>query len=276
MSATPPYLHPFVLPIEPVSPLREGGTDWYLPDTVGRAPAVVFVHGGPVPSDLQPRPTAWPVYKAYGSWAARAGFVGVTFDHGFTGLDALDRALGDIAEVIDSVRAHPRVDPDRLVLWGFSGAGMLLGPWLADPPVFLRGIAASYPACRPLQPVQNPPVTMAEAVATAADLPLLLTRVGLERAEVAETVSEFVAAATASHARLDVIDVPQGVHGFDNQEDTKEARAAIRKAMTWVSGRLRDQDGRLGALVVDRPPVSSHRWRATRRSGRAGHVHRAS
>ncbi|MEJ7689988.1 MAG: hypothetical protein WKF76_05900 [Nocardioidaceae bacterium] len=82
----------------------------------------------------------------------------MTFDHGFTGLDALDRALGDVAGVIDSVRAHPRVDPDRVVLWGFSGAGMLLGPWLADPPAFLRGVAASYPTCRPLQPVQDPPV----------------------------------------------------------------------------------------------------------------------
>ncbi len=242
MNPTPAYLQPFILPIEPVEPVRERATDWYLPAADGRAPAVVFIHGGPVPPALQPRPTGWPVYEAYGSWAAGAGFVGVTFDHGFTGLDALDRALGDIAEVIDIVRTHPRVDPHRLVLWGFSGAGMLLGPWLADPPPFLRGVAASYPACRPLQPVQDPPLTMAEGVATAGDLPLLLTRVGLERAEVAETVSEFVAAAQAANARLDIVDVGQGQHGFDNQDDTEQARAAIRAAMTWVNSRLGGED----------------------------------
>ena len=78
MSATPPYLHPFVLPIEPVEPVREDAIDWYLPAAGGRAPAVVFIHGGPVPPDLQPPPTGWPVFQGYGAWAARAGLVGVS------------------------------------------------------------------------------------------------------------------------------------------------------------------------------------------------------
>lgn len=239
MSATPPYLHPFVLPIEPVEPVREDAIDWYLPAAGGRAPAVVFIHGGPVPPDLQPPPTGWPVFQGYGAWAARAGLVGVTFDHGFTALSALDDAQADIERVVETVRGHARVDGDRVLLWGFSGGGMLLGRWIASPPGWLRGVAATYPCCRPLEEVPHQQVGMADAVASAGDLPLLLTRVGLEREALAQTVAELVDAAHETGARLDIVDVPNGHHGFDHRDDTEESHEAICAAMTWVERTVR-------------------------------------
>ncbi|MEJ7689989.1 MAG: hypothetical protein WKF76_05905 [Nocardioidaceae bacterium] len=76
---------------------------------------------------------------------------------------------------------------------------------------------------------------MAEAAASAGDLPLLLTRVGLERAEVAETVVGVRRgrARRRTHGSTSST-CSKGHHGFDNQDDTEEARAAIRTAMTWV------------------------------------------
>jgi acetyl esterase/lipase len=238
---TPPFLLPFVLTVDRVEPVREGTVDWYLPaEDPGRVPAVVFVHGGPVPPWLEPKPREWPSYRAYGAWAAGAGFVGVTFDHGFSAYDheALALAVSEIGQVVDSVRAHPRVDPDRVVLWGFSGAGMLLGPWLTEPAPWLRGVALSYPCLRPLEPVADPPVGAADAVASAGDLRLLLTRAGLERDEIVPTVTEFVAAAESAGARLDVIDVPHGHHGFDQVDPGAESQQAVRTAMSWVVDRL--------------------------------------
>lgn len=237
---TPPYLLPFVLPVKPVEPLRDGAVDWYLPsaDVDARRPAVVFVHGGPVPPWLVPKPRAWPSYQGYAAWAARAGFVGVTFDHGFSGYDAFATALADIEHAVEATRTHPRVDPDRIVLWGFSGAGMLLGHWLQETPSWLQGLAATYPCCRPLEEVESAPVAMADAVAEAGDLPILLTRVGLEGDQVAATVTEFVAAAERAGARLDLIDVPHGHHGFDQVDPGEESQVAVRAAMSWVADRL--------------------------------------
>ncbi len=246
---TPPFLLPLVLPVEAVEPVREGALDWYLPpgppglpgdSGPGLVPAVVFVHGGPVPDWLEPKPRAWPSYRAYGAWAARSGFVGVTFDHGFDGYEAFDVALDDIGAAVEATRAHPRVDPEQIVIWGFSGAGMLLGRWLANPPGWLRGVAVSYPCCRPLETVTSAPLSMAEAVDDAGVLPILLTRVGLERDEVAATVDEFVAAATAAGARLAIIDVPNGQHGFDQIDPGEESQDAVRGAMAWVAARLED------------------------------------
>ncbi len=235
---TPPFLRPFVLPVVPWQPVREGNVDWYLPSTSGPAPAVVFVHGGPVPDWLEPKPRAWPSYQAYGAWAAGAGLVGVTFDHPFSSVDAWPKAQVEIERVVEATRARPDVDPDRIVVWGFSGGGTLLGRWITRPEPWLRGVAASYPLCRPLDELPVAPVTMAAAVLSAGDLPLLLTRVGRERDEIAETVAEFVEAADEAGARLDVIDVPDGHHGFDQLADTEESRRAIRAAMDWVAARL--------------------------------------
>lgn len=44
-------------------------------------PAVVFVHGGPVPEGNHPEPRDWHGFVGYATVAARAGLVGLTFNH---------------------------------------------------------------------------------------------------------------------------------------------------------------------------------------------------
>src|SRR5687768_12474003 len=78
-----PFLSPFVLPVVEVARRREGIVDIYTPlgaDHLPR-PAIVFIHGGPLPPELQPKPRDWPVFTGYGSFAASRGVVGVTLDH---------------------------------------------------------------------------------------------------------------------------------------------------------------------------------------------------
>jgi hypothetical protein len=51
---------------------REGTLDVYRPagSDGGLRPVVIFVHGGPLPPDLQPTPRDWPIYRGYGALAA--------------------------------------------------------------------------------------------------------------------------------------------------------------------------------------------------------------
>jgi hypothetical protein len=72
------------------------------------------------------------------------------------------------------------------------------------------------------------PLLPADAVAHAADLPIVLTRAGREDPGVAEGVAAFVDA--AAKARLRLIDVPHGRHGFDTLDDDDDSRAAITAA----------------------------------------------
>jgi hypothetical protein len=78
-----------------------------------------------------------------------------------------------------------------------------------------------------------------DALASAGRLPILLTGVGRERAEIAATVEAFIAAADHHRTNLDVIDVPEGRHGFDTLDHTESSRSAVTQAMSWVITNLR-------------------------------------
>ncbi|MGW4194701.1 alpha/beta hydrolase [Streptomyces sp. NPDC005004] len=240
----PLHLRPFVLDVPERPRERTGRVDLHLPDSPPEAdadaypprPAVVFVHGGPVPVSRRPTPRDWPLYTGHARYAASQGVVGVTVDHGLHALTDYARAAADLEAAVDLVRAHPRVDADRIALWFFSGGGLLMSDWLAAPPPWLRCVAASYPALAPL-PGWNAvdarfrPVT---AVRSAGKLPVVLSRVGLEHASIADTVTEFLTAARAAGTRVVTVDVPSGHHGFDVADPTDESRRAVVSAHRQV------------------------------------------
>jgi acetyl esterase/lipase len=140
------------------------------------------------------------------------------------------------------------VDPQRIALWFFSGGGLLAADWLAAPPSWLRCVAATYPVLAPLPGWDGVAARFrpAAAVAAAGQLPVVLTRVERERAEIAATVAEFLAAARSARAAVEVIDVPGGHHGFETIDHTEPARQAVRSAVRSVLGHLRGRSERAG------------------------------
>ncbi|MEU5049026.1 alpha/beta fold hydrolase [Streptomyces sp. NPDC021096] len=236
----PSHLRSFLLDVPERPRERVGRVDLHLPDADGPRPAVVFVHGGPIPPGAQPTPRDWPTFVGYGRYVAGLGAVGVTLDHRLHDLGDYGRAAEDVAAAVELVRADPRVDADRVALWFVSGGGLLSADWLATPPPWLRCVAATYPILAPL-----PNWTLVEdrfrpatAVRTAGELPIVLTRVGLEHPELAATVAEFVAAAEDCAANLEVIDVPLAHHGFETIDHTEQTRDAVKHAVRSVLGHL--------------------------------------
>jgi acetyl esterase/lipase len=230
---TQPFLQPFVLEVSDVDRTRRGSVDVYGGGAGERRPAVVFVPGGPLPPELRPTPRDWPVYVGYGSLAAGTGLVGVTVDHRLHSPADYPTAAADVAAAVEQVRALPEVDAERVALWFFSGGGLLSADWLAEPPAWLRCVALTYPLLAPMPGWDVDP--RFRPAAASAELPVLLTRVGLERPEVAATVAEFVVAAD----QVEIIDVPDGQHGFDMLDHTEDSRDAVRAAMSWVAAALR-------------------------------------
>ncbi|MFJ8001220.1 alpha/beta fold hydrolase [Streptomyces sp. NPDC096310] len=243
--ARPAHLGPFLLDAPEDAPgggqERTEHTTLYFPRAEGPRPAVVLVHGGPLPADTSPTPRDWPVFTGYGRYVASLGAVGVTVDHRLYGLTDYARAAGDVAAAVDLVRADPRVDGERVALWFFSGGGLLLADWLAAPPPWLRCVAATYPVLAPIPGwgLVEPRFRPAATVGSAGGLPIVLTRVGRERPEIAATVEEFLSAAGGGGARVEVIDVPLARHGFETLDDAEpeaaeQARRAVERAVRSV------------------------------------------
>ncbi|MEV4744238.1 dienelactone hydrolase family protein [Streptomyces sp. NPDC049555] len=233
----PTHLRPFLLDVPEVPHERHGNVDLYLPPGAdGPLPAIVFVHGGPVPAGAQPSPRDWPTFVGYGRYAAEQGVVGVTLDHRLHDVGDYERAAADVAAAVALVRADPRVDGDRVGLWFFSGGGPMTADWLAAPPEWLRCVAATYPILAPLPNwgLVGDRFRPASVIASAGRLPILLTRVGLEMPEIAATVEEFVAAAKDCGANLEIIEAPHAHHGFETRDVTDESRTVVRQAMRGV------------------------------------------
>ncbi|MCW3844500.1 hypothetical protein ONA70_30880 [Micromonospora yasonensis] len=229
----------FVLspPAGPVE--RHDQVDLYPPPRAGRQPAVVVAHGIPLPPDA-PDPREWLLYRGYGALLAEQGVVAALARLTVDSPAGLPEPAAQLTKAVDLVRADPRVDPDRVALWFFSGSGLLLGDWLRTPPPWLRGLAATYPLLAPLPGWEvDPRFRPIEALADAGGAPpLVLTRAGRERPEIAAATDAFTAEAARRGTPVQVIDVPDGRHGFDALDHTDQSRAAVRAAVDAVLGLL--------------------------------------
>lgn len=235
--AAPDFLKPFVLPVSPTEPERHGRVDLYPPVASEPRPAIVIVHGGPVPAQVVPAPREWPLFQGYGSLAAARGCVGVTVGHRLHHPGAYADAADDIAAAIAFARADPRVDAGRVALWFFSGGSPLSADWLRAPKPWLRVVAFNYPLLAEI-PGFALEARFRPVEAATTTVPVVLTRVGRESPAIAATVEAFVDAARAGDTPLTVVDVPNGHHSFDAVDDTDESRAAVERAFAAVHAHL--------------------------------------
>jgi acetyl esterase/lipase len=229
--------------------------DVYIPlglQAGARRPAVIFIHGGPMPPDMSP--TEWGVYRSYGELAAASGFVGITFKHRLNALGEYGRAAGDVRALIDHVRANAaalHVDPDRLGLWGFSGGGALLGVAFQQRTPFVRCVVSYYGILDLREPPGSgqPPavpepgasdLSPVSLVARAAGPfpPTLIARAERDNPRINQSVDDFVRGAIAGGVSLDLLTLPGGQHGFDVLDDTARSREVIEKTLAFLRANL--------------------------------------
>ena len=216
-----------------------------------RRPAVVFIHGG---ASTAYRPKDWGVYQSWGRLVAASGMVGVTFTHrlGFPKTAILDGA-SDVADAIAYVRAHAaelQVDGDRLCLAAYSAGGPMLSPYLGDPPPYVRCLVAFYTFMDIRQSKEHRESETAETlekfspivqIARAPDRvpPLFLARAGQDQVPtLKDTIDRFVAEALKQNIPLTLATHPQGVHGFDNQNDDDRSREIVAQAVEFMKWHL--------------------------------------
>jgi dipeptidyl aminopeptidase/acylaminoacyl peptidase len=237
----PPHLRPFVLPHVPVEPVRSGPLDLYLPAASApplQAPAVLLVHGGPVPPDRPVRPPQWPAFRAYGALLAQSGLVGAMVEHGFVDDDALGAARDDVSAALAVLRDDDRVDRDRIGMWFFSGGGFLMGSFLDPPAKGVVGVAGTYAA---VGDDELPEIGLADGIVEAplSTVPLLLVRPEHDFDWIVPITDDLLARCREAGREVDVIDVPGAHHGFETVDDTDAARDAIRRSVAWWSDTLR-------------------------------------
>ncbi len=225
--------------------------DVYSPAGTPRArPAVVLVHGGPIPRTGAKN---MGVFVSYGELLAASGFVAVTFDHRFVAPERLPDAREDVAAAVEHVRTEAAtlaVDPDRLALWVFSGGGPLLAAPLRERPPWLRALVAYYAALDLGQPPPGVADTLGperrrqfSAVESLGEdarsaPPILVARAGLDHPWINGGVDRFVQQALARGATLDLLTHPGGRHAFDVLDDDARSRQIIQRTLAFLRDSL--------------------------------------
>jgi dienelactone hydrolase len=228
--------------------------DAYRPATTGGWwPAVLLINGDADEQTIS-RAKDWAVFRSYGEHLASRRLVGISFTHHSTeqghrtGLVATE-----VAAAINYVREHASelgVDPQRLGIWAFSGAGpFALAPVLRERPSFIRAVAGFY-AVWDIAPFRDlpepPPMTRGDQWSATNALgqsaeglpPLFLARAGRDSPRINAGTDLFVSRALTLNADLELHDHPVGQHGFDTRDDDTLSRNIISAALTFFTQRL--------------------------------------
>ena len=219
-----------------------------------RFPVVLLIHGG---AGAALRPKDWGFFQSWGRLLAAAGMVAVTFTHRQAGPPdmLLAEAAGDVHDAIQFARQNAGewgADPDRVGVAAWSLGGALLSGLLREPPPYLRCLLAFCPMLD-LQLWAPPgasasilttlrafsPVACLEAQHAVPVPPLFIARAGRDGIPLLNTgLDHFVAGALAANLPLTLMNHPEGVHGFDNQNDDARSREILGAAITFARSHL--------------------------------------
>jgi dipeptidyl aminopeptidase/acylaminoacyl peptidase len=123
----------------------EFGSFLFLPDSDSKAPCIIMIHGGP---EGQSRPSFNPLiqYFLYLGYAVSIPNVRGSTGYGktFITLDDVEKRLDsvkDIASLTNNLKNHPRIDSNKLVVYGGSYGGyMVLASLTEFPNLYTAGI----------------------------------------------------------------------------------------------------------------------------------------
>jgi acetyl esterase/lipase len=228
--------------------------DVYLPPDLSpdeRRPAVLFIHG-----NVPPRSPAknMGIFTSWGRLVAASGMVGVTFTHRLGYPESqLSEAANDINSALDYVRNNADslgIDKGQICLAAYSGGGPLLSMAMRDNAHYVRCLVAFYAFMdirqsslyeaneTPEMLKSFSPITyLANGAGKIA--PLFIARAGLdETPAMNDSIDRFIYEAISQNAPITVINHPQGVHGFDNQNDDDRSREIIQGALAFMKNHL--------------------------------------
>jgi acetyl esterase/lipase len=227
--------------------------DVYLPpDTNSKEkhPIVLFIHGG---AKTEYTPKDWGIYTTWGRLIAASGFVGVTFTHRLQYPDkSLEVGAQDVRAAIEYVRANAdkyKADKDRIGLIAYSAGGPLLTIAMHGDMPFVRCLLGFY-AFMDIQQSDFRNTENAETVKTFSPItylhkdadklpPIFIARAGRDEvATMDDSIDRFVTAALADNVALSLMNHPQGVHSFDNQNNDDRSREIIRAALDFIKTHL--------------------------------------
>ena len=137
-------------------------------------------------------------------------------------------------------------DGSRICLWAFSAGGMLLNVGMRGELPQVKCLVDFYGILdigrfpdAPKEAAEsdyNPIVRMRRDPDKLP--PMLIARAGKDRAPLNEGIDRFLAEAPAKNLAIEVVNYPEGQHGFDLFDDNDRSRQIVRRALQFLRENL--------------------------------------
>src|SRR5262249_46785723 len=242
------------------APLR---FDFYIPADAKaeqRFPLVILISGGGLegaPRDFRDAG----VYQSYGRILAASGLAAIPYTKRYSrGPAGTTNGAEDTRDLVSYVREHAadlKIDKDRIALWAFSAGGLMLAPFMKEPPAHIRALICFYcvsdlspdtwaglPGVTPVQVERAIPAFSSANQIQAADratTPIFIGRAGLDSPGLNRTIDRLIHEALAKNAPLEVWNHPTGRHGFDIIDDNPRSREIICRAIDFLHTNLKSE-----------------------------------
>ncbi len=239
-----------------------------------RLPAVIFVSGDAPPEYTRGVKDSGQ-YVSWGQLITALGMIAVTFDHRSphpspNWYSMLAEVASDVNDALAYIRSHAEewsIDTGQLAIWTCSGGPpYALSDVLREPPAVLRCIISYYGMMNlaHLSDETDPPalVELLHRYSTIEHLkhhpealpPMLITRAGLDRPRLNESIDAFVAEALRLNLPIDLMNHPKGHHSFDVLDDDERTREIIQHTLAFLKRHLRaDEAPKAGAGPTQHP-----------------------
>lgn len=189
--------------------------DFYRPKGNAIVPLVIFLNGVGRP-DLKD----WGQYTSWPRLAAARGMAAISYQT--TGNDVAPQTDA-LLRYVQQHAAELKIDPKRLALWSCSanvrlGTAMLAARDDLRASVFYYGIMQTAP----------------KNITT----PVLVTRAGLDALPINDSIDRWVSEAVKIEAPVTLVNYPEGLHGFELENDTPESRQIVGQTLDFLSFHL--------------------------------------
>ena len=213
----------------------------------------IYIPANAKPSDKPPLVIAlsgadkakhWGFYRDLGQVIAASGMIAVIPDKRYRRGQTVEGSQ-DIRALIAFVKENGSKysgDGSRVCLWAFSAGGMLLNVGMRGDLPQIKCLVNFYGVVD-IGRFPDAPKEAAESdynpiVRLRRDPdklpPTLIARAGKDRVPLNEGLDKFVAEALAKNLAIELINYPEGQHGFDLYDDNDRSRQIVRRALQFM------------------------------------------
>jgi hypothetical protein len=207
--------------------------DLYLPGNTHKPDSsiVFLIHGWFDPETIPIKPSNWQFYIDYGKLLASRGFATVVVNHRMNSKESTYQSRNDIESAIIFIQNNYRkygLTAKKISLWFFSMGAIHFEHFVTQDGFSVHKMVSFYGFFSAAN----------ENLSNVKDYPkMLIVRCGKDSDEIIKRTDNYLTHCLGKNYPLELINIPNGLHGFELLQDQIIAKSVIDKTVEFLKSK---------------------------------------